>query len=270
MSQFTDPIYLKTQQYQDAKNLKARIQLHEQFSINKYDWALWVFDQLKLPADSRILEVGGGTGRLWEQNLARIPPGWHITLSDFSPGMLAQSQANLQPAGAQKFAFAVLDVQQIPGADESYDAVIANHMLYHVPNRGQALQEIGRVLKPGGKLYAATNGRNHLRELHDLLAQVLPSASRDRSIFDRPDFRLENGREQLSPYFSEVTCHLYEDGLVVTEGEPLLAYSLSMGSSELIAENIAKLMELIKREIETRGAVRITKSTGLFEAQKET
>jgi len=143
--------------------------------------------------------------------------------------------------------------------------VIANHMLYHVPHREQALQEIKRILKPGGNLYAATNGRDHLRELDELIAQVIPPTAWDRSSLD---FRLENGQEQLSAYFSEVTRHLYQDGLVVTEVEPLLAYSLSMWSAELITENIAQLVQLLKRELEAEGAIHITKSSGLFEAIK--
>ena len=57
--------------------------------MNPYGWFRWVFDALvKLPADARLLELGCGHGLLWKENIDRIPAGWHITLSDLSPGML--------------------------------------------------------------------------------------------------------------------------------------------------------------------------------------
>ncbi len=46
-----------TDQYQNAKNLNARIQLHQRFSTNKYGWHRWVFDQFSFPPQSRILEL---------------------------------------------------------------------------------------------------------------------------------------------------------------------------------------------------------------------
>ena len=53
---------------------------------------------------------------------------------------------------AQRFRYAAVDAREIPFAAQSFDGVIANHMLYHVQNRTQALEEIRRVLLPGGVL----------------------------------------------------------------------------------------------------------------------
>lgn len=74
---------LMTEQYQNSSNLDALIQLHSGFSTNKYDWSLWVFDRFHLPTSSRILELGCGTGKLWRENLNRIPTSLSITLSEF-------------------------------------------------------------------------------------------------------------------------------------------------------------------------------------------
>lgn len=262
MIALADKRYVKVQ-YKSSKNLQTRIQLHERFSVNQYDWFLWVFDQFKLPAVCRVLEVGCGTGRLWKDNLARIPAGWQITLSDFSAGMLERAKNNLDGAVSGQFEFKTLDVEQIPLPDESYDAVIANYMLYHVPNRAQALREIHRILKPGGKLYAATNGIDHLNELYDLIHQVAPSAN-----FLDHEFLLENGEEQLAACFGQVMLHPYEDGLVVTEVEPLLAYILSGRFFEEAQDKVDDLTQLIERGIDAQGAIHITKSIGMFEAQK--
>src|SRR5450759_51077 len=96
MSELTDPTYLVGEQYKDATNLNARIQLHQRFSTNKYDWQRWVFDHLSIPHNGRILEIGCGPGELWHRNRERIPEHWDITLSDLSPGMLREAQHNLQ------------------------------------------------------------------------------------------------------------------------------------------------------------------------------
>jgi ubiquinone/menaquinone biosynthesis C-methylase UbiE len=82
-------------QYRDASNLNARIALHERFSTNAYGWQRWVFDQLELPPDARVLELGCGTGKLWVENRDRTPEGWDVTLTDASPGMLREARRNL-------------------------------------------------------------------------------------------------------------------------------------------------------------------------------
>ena len=72
---FTDQAYLREEQYRDDANLRARLDLHRRFSTNPQPWHRWVFDQLDLPDEADILEVGCGPGELWLQNLDRIPPG---------------------------------------------------------------------------------------------------------------------------------------------------------------------------------------------------
>lgn len=174
MSKISDQQYLLSEQYQDASNLNARIQLHDRFRTNKYGWCRWVFDQLNLSPETRVLELGCGTGRSWCENLNRVPRGWDITLSDLSLGMLQEAQRNLR--GSQRhFEFEVIDAQAIPFEDESFDAVVANHVLYHVPDRTKAFSEIRRVLRPGGRFYASTVGQAHLRELYELVRRFDPS-----------------------------------------------------------------------------------------------
>jgi len=76
MSKFTDQQYLKTDQYEDATNLDARVVIHQRFSANLYGWFNWVFDALaKLPANAKILELGCGPAHLWKECSSRIPAG---------------------------------------------------------------------------------------------------------------------------------------------------------------------------------------------------
>jgi ubiquinone/menaquinone biosynthesis C-methylase UbiE len=262
---WSDQEYLLNDQYKDASNLGARQSLHDRFSTNKYGLHRWIFDLFHLAPNSRILELGCGPGTLWLHNLHRIPDGWDVTLSDFSPGMLQKALQNLGNSG-HPFKFQVVDAQAIPFENENFDAVIANHMLYHVPDRAKALSEIRRILRPGGRFYASTIGRAHLRELYDLMEQfdshLSPWGKRPSEVF-----LLENGQEQIAQWFSKVDRHRYQDALVITEAEPLVAYVLSgIASSMYVGDKRKEFASFVEQELAWRGVIHVTKDSGLFEA----
>ena len=267
MSRFTDPQYLKSDQYKDSSNLDARVEIHKRFSTNSYGWMNWVFDHLLvLPADAKILELGCGPGYLWKENAARIPAAWDITLSDLSAGMIDSAWRNLVVTG-RNYKFKEIDAQSIPYPDGTFDLVIANHMLYHVPDRPQALTEIRRVLKDDGRLMAATVGETHLKEMGAWIKRA--SIEPRQGKFTQP-FTLENGGEQLRAFFSNVTMDRYEDNLKVTEVAPLLEYIRSMISAEhLSAEEMTKLESEFRAMLAKDGEIFITKDSGLFEARKK-
>ena len=261
--------YLLSHQYNNAQKLEARMQLHERFSINTYDWQRWVFDRFTIPSQGNVLEIGCGPGMLWLKNADRIPEQWNVTLSDFSAGMLQEAQTNLRNI-PHPFTFKVVDAQSIPFEDQHFDMIVANHMLYHVPDRAKALAEIRRVLKPGGHFYAATNGKHHMQEIRELVADYDPSLVavwNTASPASLEAFRLENGTEELSADFSTLALHLYENGLIITEAEPLTAYIISNPIGEaLVGDRVEQFTHFIKQEIASNGAIHITKETGLFEA----
>jgi ubiquinone/menaquinone biosynthesis C-methylase UbiE len=258
--------YLLTKQYNNARNLKARIEIHERFSTNKYDWQRWVFDHFNVPATANVLELGCGPGELWDRNRDRIPEGWHITVSDFSSGMIQEAQQQLRESG-HHFTFRQIDAQAIPFEENYFDAVIANHMLYHVPDRAKALSEIQRVLKPGGHFYAATNGESHMAELKKLVGEFNMADIVRWDSFTISSFRKENGREELSRWFKSVEMHIYENGLLITEADPLVAYVLStpVGMS-FDEEKTASFTAFVQQRINEQGAIAVAKSTVLFEA----
>lgn len=266
MSRLTDQHYLKSDQYKDSGNLDARVVIHQRFSLNPYGWFRWVFDALlRLPEDARILELGCGHGLLWKENADRIPAGWSITLSDLSPGMLDAAWRNLVVTG-RAFQFKEIDAQSIPFEDETFDAVIANHMLYHVPDRAKAILEIERILKPGGRFLATTVGQNHMHEIVDWFRRIHVDNVWESFVIP---FTLENGLEQLKPYFSQVASSRYEDHLHVTEIQPLMDYILSgIRVKELPENKLAGLRSDLENELKEKGRIFITKDSGLFEAIK--
>ena len=267
MSKYTDQQYLKTDQYRDSSNLDARVVIHQRFSTNSYGWFKWVFDTLlKLPENARILELGSGPGLLWKENTSRLPIGWNVTLTDLSSGMLDAAWRNLVVTG-RAFQFKEIDAQSIPFEEQTFDAVIANHMLYHVPDRPKAIAEIKRVLKPSGHLIATTVGEHHMQEMMRWYARV--HVSKIWESFANP-FTLENGLEQLKPYFPQVLISRYKDNLEITEIEPIMAYIRSgIRAGELSEPELQNLQNELKNELKKSGRIFVSKDSGLFEAIKQ-
>ncbi len=181
--------------------------------------------------------------------------------------MLREAQRKLGESG-RRFEFRCADVQELPFGDGGFDAVIANHMLYHVPDRPRALSEISRVLRAGGTLYAATNGGRTHAEMGWMRRVLDPGRTDDTPFVSPLGFSLENGGEQLSPWFAEVSLRRYEDALVVTEVGPLVDYLLSGADADEFGPRVAELTDRLERELVLRGAIRITKDVGLFVARK--
>ncbi len=265
-----DQSYLRDHQYRDASNLDARIALHRRFSTNDYPFTRWEFDHYVdpaagLPERARVLELGTGPATLWRENLPRVPSGWSITLTDLSPGMLEEARQNLGDA-AERFNFQEVDAQALPFGDEAFDAVIANHMLYHVPDRPLAIREIARVLGPGGRLFAATNGSGHVQFLRDLRKKF---GREDWSRVSSREFTLENGGEQLAPFFVQIEIDRFESALLVDEVEPLVAYVQSMEEDARETAVATALRAFVEQEMAARnGTIRIENNTGMFTARK--
>jgi SAM-dependent methyltransferase len=243
----TDQAYLREEQYRDDSNLRARMDLHLRFSTNPEPWHRWVFDRFDFPAEARILEAGCGPGELWLQNLDRLPPGWELMLSDLSAGMLDKAHAGL----GDRATYQVADAQELPFEDESFDGVVANHMLYHMPDRLRALREFARVLRPGGRFLSSTNGADHLKEIKELYVDRRPW-----------EYRLEEAADELRAVFTDVELDVYPCDLEVTEVEPVVAFVRSMDPG------IEDLEEVVRATIERKGSFHVTKSTGLLRCRK--
>ncbi|MFJ1760561.1 class I SAM-dependent methyltransferase [Amycolatopsis sp. NPDC088138] len=215
------------QYFASTRNLDARMALHS-YGTNPQNWFSWLAQ--RLPLDGDVLEVGAGTGKLWEYVDRR--PG-RLVLTDFSPAMCAQLR---QVSDADVLR---CDAGDLPFRDGCFDVVIANHMLYHLDDPDSALREFARVLRPGGRVAVGTNGTDHLRELEDLAASV---GRPDLTIGGgRNGFTAESGPRRVADWFDDVQMERYLCDLDVPEPGPVVAYLDSLSERPLSAEQRAEV-----------------------------
>lgn len=94
-----------------------------------------------------VLDVGCGTGPVIELLCEKYPEKRFVGL-DLTPAMIEAAQAK----GLPNAEFVVGDAENLPFADESFDALLCSNSFHHYPNPGMFLREARRVLRPGGKL----------------------------------------------------------------------------------------------------------------------
>lgn len=251
-------------QYQNATNINARIALHRDFSVNPEGWFPWLFRQMPLKPGMKVLELGCGNGALWLENLSHIPSEISILLSDSSEGMVREVQHKLSED--QHFSFQTIEMDHIPYSDQSFDLVIANHVLFYSNDLDQTLREIRRVLKPEGTLAASTYGAKHMKEITQLVQKFNPEIRlAAENLYDQ--FGLENGEAILKPYFGSVISRRYEDSIEISEADPLISYILSCHGNQnrLLLDHYKEFREFVQNKV--RDGFHITKDAGVFLAE---
>jgi len=244
-------------QYRDSSNLNARIAIYRYRAEGGFGPAHVLDLMLKtIPADADVLEVGCGPGWMWRGALGRVPRSWRILLTDLMPGMTEEAIAAL--GNDERFRERQMDVHALDLPDASFDAVIANWMLYHVEDRARALVEIRRVIKPGGRFFAATNGDAHLGKIDLLVNEYFGDAAPTRGGLA---FSLKNG-----PFFGSIAVHQGRGTLRITETEPVVQYALSFNESKqiIVGDRLDDLRRRVRDEIGVAGAFVVQTHSGLF------
>ena len=111
------------EQYASAGNLNTRISIHQKYSTNKMGFGNWIFSNYKITKGMKVLELGCGTGDMWKGHEDLMKTCSKLVLSDFSEGMLENAKTNL--GNNSNVEYRVIDIQDIPFDDETFDVVIA-------------------------------------------------------------------------------------------------------------------------------------------------
>ena len=243
--------------YSTSKGLDIRTMLHVKYSTNRQGINNWLVSNYAVCEGAAVLELGCGTGKLWSGHGDVISRCGRIVLTDMSEGMLEKAKETL--SGFDGIEYRTADIMNIPFEDGAFDIVIANFMLYHVPDTGKALSEVRRVLKKGGTFYCATFGENNFTE-------QLTSWFRPEGEGTVPGyvFTLQNGGEKLRREFAEVTPVFYEDSLHITDTEDLVDYIGSLGQFNPVMDIPAgKIRETVALHA-VDGVIDIPKEYGMF------
>jgi SAM-dependent methyltransferase len=257
-----DVAYFRDVQYRDSSKLTARANLHARYGTASTPWFSWVVRQITWSRDGVVLEVGCGPGWLWEQARHALSAELQLTLTDLSDGMVGEAVERAR-ASFGAVDGAVVNAQSLPFTGSSFDVVVANHMLYHVPDPLQAVEELARVLRDDGVLVAGTNGPSHLRELDEISAEVFGPRSTPRYM---QAFGSHTGAPVLRAHFANVEWRGYDDNLVCTNADDVLAYIVSFPPGERATDaELQKLHDVLAdRFAEGDGVLKVTKETGAF------
>jgi SAM-dependent methyltransferase len=248
---------------------RTRQDIHDRYTVppqNMIDWALGC---VRWRGDEGVLDVGCGPGRWYEPLKQRFPNITYFGIDRF-PAML-----RAHPAPQSRH---IADAEHLPFPDRSFDVVMANHMLFHVPDPEQAIREFRRVLKPTGSVMATTNSVHNMPELQALLRRAVtllapPGMTNPRVPAQHTDqFTLESGTRMLSRYFYAVVRHDLPGSLVFTNAEPIIDYmqsTRSLRESDLPPgvkwDDVMLIMrDQINRLIEHFGELQINKLSGVL------
>ena len=259
MGQLTEKSVME-KQYGTADRLNTRISIHAKYSVNRQGFGNWITEHYRFPESASVLELGCGTGDMWKGREDLVRRCGRLVLSDFSAGMLDKAKETLQEI--RGIEYRVIDIQDIPYPDDSFDAVIANMMLYHVPDLAKGLREAARILKKGGAFYCATFGENGMME-------YIGSLFSDYGVETHVNaaFTLQNGKELLSPYFPEVETVLYEDALAVTDVEDMVDYIYSLTGMSDLRKLPRKTVRSVLASHTVNGVLYVPKEYGMFIAR---
>lgn len=255
-----DQGYLRDRQYGDGRKLDARSRLHLEYGTAAQTLAAFEAHLVEWPSEADVLECGCGTGLFWQSGVP--PTSIRLSLTDLSDGMVTRASENARSHGYDIAEATDADVQDLRFDTDSFDVVIANHMLYHVPDPDLGLAELARVLRPGGVLLAATNSYGHMDLIGDVVDEVF--GSEPDGLYDV--FGLDSGERRLREHFSTVSWHAYVNDLVVDDEQAVVDYVLSFPPGEDADEAQQRAVATAVGNRFADGVVRIRTRAGVFVA----
>jgi SAM-dependent methyltransferase len=228
-------------------------------------WRAWAFDRVlaHTPEVAAVLDVAAGTGMLWSCNYERLPMAWWVWLTDESPGAVAELRNALD--GAPQVTVAHGRLGDLPLGDAAFDTVVANHILGELDDPDLALDEIVRVLRPGGTLIAGADGSRHLRELARLLGAGDAPAPVPGSPSLPCGFDLECGQAILAGRFSAVRSERFVRKMRLADVESVLALIAPVAPAP-VDDRVGRIRSEIATVIERHGYFSLTIDTGILVA----
>jgi SAM-dependent methyltransferase len=235
------PSTIATTQYEGTtKNLERRIAIYT-YSTNPQSWFSF------LSSSPKILDIGAGTGELWKN--VSLNSSADLTLADFSAAMCTKLRTlNIHNARVD---VVQCDAAKMPFEAESFDILVASHLLHHVESPAACLVESARVLKPGGFIFISLGrGSSYVNEL---LALSLKLGRRSAQEYTK--ITAETAITEMEKYFQDIKEEVYVGDLEVPSAEPVLDYLDSLPDG--VMNNVQRKMalDIVEKEIGERGTL---------------
>jgi SAM-dependent methyltransferase len=254
------------QQYADSSKLAARARLHQEFTVAAEPWFPWVMARLPVHAGDAMLDIGCGPGWFWAGAAKQLPKGIDLMLADQSLGMVKEAKERCASLPFASLDGRTADAIDLPFPNDSFDVVIAMHMLYHVADQERALAEMHRVLKPGGTLAITTNGENNLLELY-ALTTILGSDPIDPAAMA---FGYDKAAKLMGEQFGNVTHTVHPASLQITDPEVVFLALTSYPPGDTASEVELKAFQSAIHEAfeQAGGVLNVQRDTALFLSTK--
>ena len=258
-----------------AQDLQTRIDIHQKYGDRDID--TWMLDLLAPKEGWRILDVGCGAGKQCEAFHRHLEGRGVIVGADISTELLAQAKQLGAELGK---GFQLLESnfnRDLPLAGDRFDLVTCCFAIYYSEDASLTIEEMHRVLKPGGMLFTTGPMPENKRLFYDVITEAtgqpiphMPGSSRYGSEI----------LQALQYTFADVQVHIFENPLTFKEVGPFLAYvraSLSEdrrlwsdffrseGDFERIMDRIAVASE---KRLAQDGELVMTKVVGGFIARR--
>ncbi len=209
---------LSRMQYASPSWVLTRWNLYR-LAKNPVDFYEMAYEKLELAGDETVLDIGCADGSgLVDLRSHRQHDGRLIGI-DINDIIFSSAKTKVRDQSLKDIEFMVANAQELPLADNTVDISMALFMLYHVPDRDTALDEMRRVTKPGGRVAVATSGKANKprhRQFERDIAAYLGVA--EPPIFARP-FDYDVAAWALPKKFDIIEHFEYRDEMHITDDE---------------------------------------------------
>lgn len=219
MAQYAADADYLADQYSDSQKLRIRQETHALYSECAGTFFDWMLARIEANPGDELADIGCGHGA-YHAPLAQM--GVRITAVDASAGMVVEAQ---RLARRDRWPIRVLqaDAQALPLAPQWFDRIMANHMLYHVPDQRAALGELRRIARPGARVVLATMAADSGRLLHDLHAAAAAEVGLAATPHDGARFNLDH-IGLVRAFFPNAEVVRREDAFLFPDVESVLRY----------------------------------------------
>lgn len=266
---------MKIEYHETTNDLQTRINIHNQFGARDID--AWMLEILPLQKGMHILDVGCGAGKQCFSFYDHLGGEATILGGDVNQELLAQARQTAQKTNRKVKFFELNFNKAFPVESEQFDLVSCCFAIYYAENIPFTIEQMHRVLKPGGRLFTTGPMPTNKQVFYDIIREATGKPIPPMPGSSRYSTEIYSAIEKL---FSKVETYIFENPLTFESVEPFLAYTRaslsedrklwnSLFQTKEEFEAIMKQIEQVaKARIERNGKLIMTKVVGGFIATK--